>query len=292
MNNTLDMQMQNLYKQMNSILPKVIDFEYFTLNVDESSATIYKNNDFWTLSKSEVFDCIRDQYKPKIVIDVGANVGFMTVLFAKKFQDSVILSVEPNINLIPIIESNLKDNDLKNVQIINEIVGSECKKSQTFQVNNVLSVDSRVNGLTKNYSISEVEQTSIDKLLEMNKIDCSDSVFIKIDTQGFEKQVLEGATNLLNNFENYCIFMEFAPFWLEESGTDAIEFIKYLSSSYNVCEIPTHSSFFSENFLTIQSKLLKASDANNFVNYVKSLHRNQKGWCDLMIFKNKNSILK
>jgi FkbM family methyltransferase len=253
--------------------------------VDESSATIYKNNDFWSLSKSEVFDAISEKYQPKIVIDVGANVGFMTVLFSKKFKDAAIFSIEPNVNLIPIIESNLKDNDIKNVQIINKIVGSECKTSKTFQVNNVLSVDSRVNGLKGNYSVLDVEQTSIDNLLEIHGIRLEDSVFLKIDTQGFEKQVLEGAINLLNNFQRYCIVMEFAPFWLEESGTDAADFIKYLCANYSVCEIPNHSSFFSENLETIQSKLLKEGDANNFVGYVKNLSRNQKGWCDLMIFK-------
>lgn len=80
-------ELQGLYKHINRILPKVIDFDYFHLNVDESSASIYKNNDFWSISKSKMFDEIYEKYQPKIVFDVGANCGFMTLLFSKNFKN-------------------------------------------------------------------------------------------------------------------------------------------------------------------------------------------------------------
>lgn len=131
-----------------------------------------------------------------------------------------------------------------NVIVINKIVGEKCINNVSFQVNNLLSVDSRVIGLTDNFQTLNLDQVSIDYLLKVNEISFQDSVFVKIDTQGFEKSVIYGAVNFLDNFSSYVIVMEFAPFWLEASGTNPVEFLSFLCDNYNVCEVPASHNFF------------------------------------------------
>ena len=45
-----------LYKKINDILPTLIEFEQFSLKVDKSSASIYKQEDNILFSQNKIFD--------------------------------------------------------------------------------------------------------------------------------------------------------------------------------------------------------------------------------------------
>lgn len=78
---------------------------------------------------------------------------------------------------------------------------------------------------TQMQNSGDVMSTSIDLISKEYNIEKESSVFIKIDTQGYEEEVLKGMKELLNT-EQYCIVMEFAPYWLEEAGTHPDKFIR------------------------------------------------------------------
>jgi FkbM family methyltransferase len=283
---SLDTKLQQLYKKINEILPTLIEFDQFTLKVDKSGASIYKQEDQILFSQNKCFEQIHQKYSPKIVLDVGANIGFSTLVFSKFFPDAHIIAIEPNPKLIGIIQENLRNNNIENVSIVNKVVGEDPEDIVSFQINNIMSVDSRVQGLKNNYEHLTIESTSIDKIIVDFGCDNDDGIFIKIDTQGFEERVINGAKKTLTDFSNYCVMMEFAPFWLKESSTDPISFLGYLLRNYSVCEFPSRSLFFPETLEQIQKNLLIEEDAQKFVSYTENLRRNEKGWCDLMIFKN------
>ena len=83
MNHNLEKKLQNYYKEINNILPLEIDFNFFKLEVDRSGANIYRSNEVYLDSKNKIYDEIRKIYSPEYVIDVGANIGFSTILFSK-----------------------------------------------------------------------------------------------------------------------------------------------------------------------------------------------------------------
>ncbi len=286
MTDNLEKKLQALYNEINDILPTKIAFDGFSLTVDKSGATVYRSEDFILFSQNKFFQEIEHHYSPKLVIDVGANVGFSTLVFARVFPNADIISVEPNYRLIEIIKKNCKDNNINNVKILQKAVGESGNSHIAFQINNIMSVDSRVAGLTEDYEICRVEQTSIDRIVSDYGCKSNDPVFIKIDTQGFEERVISGAENTLRNFNSYCIMMEFAPFWLEQSGTDPATFLTDLCMNHHVCEMPSKTLFFHQSLEEIQQKILSKNDVDNFLKYVKALRRNDKGWTDLLIFKN------
>jgi len=285
-NHDLDKELQKLYKKINEILPTVIDFESFSLEVDKSGASIYRSEEQLLFSKNKVFKQIQKKYSPDLVIDVGANVGFSTLVFSRTFPDARIITVEPNLNLVKLIERNCQNNGVSNVQIVQKVVGENNHGNVSFQINQMMSVDSRVQGLKDNYEYCHVEETSIDQIVSDFRGAKDHSIFIKIDTQGFEERVINGAKRTLHDLSKYCVMMEFAPFWLKEAGTDPAYFLQMLCSNYNVCEFPSTTLYFHDTLDEIQRKTLSEEDAKEFTNYTRSLRKNGKGWCDLMIFRN------
>jgi FkbM family methyltransferase len=285
MDKSLDKKLQKFYREINEILPTVIDFDEFSISVDKSGASIYRSDEFYLLSKNKIFKQIYNKYNPKLVLDIGANIGFTTVLFSHCFKESQVYSYEPNQKIIEFIEKNCIDNNIKNVKIFNKAVGDCVNNKIHFQINNIMSVDSRVRGLKSDYELCTVEQTTIDQIMFESELDANEPVFIKIDTQGNEERVLSGASKFLTEFTTYCIVMEFAPFWLDQAGTDPVAFIKWICNDHNVCELPAGMQFYFDEIDNIQKRKLVESDLDEFVKYVKALRRNEKGWCDLMIYK-------
>lgn len=286
--NETKIQIQNLYKLINQNYSNQIDFDKFTLKVDETSKSIYRSNEFHLLSQSSIFHQIDEEYRPSYVIDVGANVGFSSLLFAKTFSKiKKIFSIEPNINLISLIKENFVKNNIQNFELINNVIGNKDRDSVEFQINTILSVDSRVKGLENEYEFTKsyVKEITLDTFILEKNIPKDQSIFIKIDTQGSEEYVIQGCKNTLADFNKYCVMMEFAPYWLERCDTDPVKFLKSLCSEYNICELPMTPSFYREHINEIKSKIITPNMAESFVNYTKHLSKAQKGWCDLMIFK-------
>ena len=69
--------------------------------------------------------------KPKIIFDIGANIGAASFFFAEHYPESKIYSFEPARDVLPILRKNLSC--YKNVLIINKAVKDvNNKKSKLF----------------------------------------------------------------------------------------------------------------------------------------------------------------
>ena len=119
-----------------------------------------------------------------IIIDVGAQYGDWSMLWAKKY-DSGVLALE-------LLRSNykemLKDMKLNKINIIpmNLAIGN----GQNIAVEN-----SKGMAYNRMIGYADTKTYTLDELIEPNELD-----IIKIDVEGFEYEVLEGATNLIKRF--------------------------------------------------------------------------------------------
>ena len=59
------------------------------------------------------------------IIDAGAHVGVATIYFKQRFPDAHIVAFEPNPDTYPILEHNIRQNQLRNVEIINAPLARE-----------------------------------------------------------------------------------------------------------------------------------------------------------------------
>ncbi len=140
--------------------------------------------------------------KNDLVVDVGAFIGYYTLLFARLVgSKGKVVSFEPNHKSFVILEKNVKLNKLQNI-ILEEKIVSDHKDSS---ITNEISFDDY---------FKNVEQ----------KID-----FIKIDIEGAEAQALKGMKNVLENNTKIKILTEFHPLQLKKFGTEPEDYLKLLS---------------------------------------------------------------
>lgn len=278
----LQIRLQELYKEINNILPLKLDYDIFHLHSDKSGASIYRRDEYYLLTKNNTFSTIKNIYNPNIFIDVGANIGFMSVFFNKIFNLEKTIIIEPNNKLIPIIEKNCIENQIKNYIILDKIVGDTEGIEHEFQINEMLSVDSRVSSLKESFHTIKAYETTIDEIIKNQKISYNSSVIIKIDTQGFEERVFNGMIKTLKNFNDFIVIMEFAPYWLELQNTDSNKFINTILENFNVFEMPNDTTFNKLDFFKLK---ITSTNSSQFVDHIKRLKNNGQGWTDIIITK-------
>ena len=138
------------------------------------------------------------------IVDIGTNTGMHTIPLGKMLKNNgKVIAIEPEKNNFEILKKNIKLNNLDNVIVINK--GCFSKRSTlTFYLDGVgTGGHSLVN---KNVGDEEIkiEVDSLDNILKELKIKKVD--LIKVDVEGAESDVLEGAVKTLKKFHPKIIF--------------------------------------------------------------------------------------
>ena len=150
-----------------------------------------------------------DQYNK--FLDVGANIGTYSILFAKKGMEGC--AFEPVTTNFEALSKNIALNNLtRQVKLINLALGSHIHTDVfTFVPDNTGAshLKSIKNDDVKDGGETEVKVVTLDSLIDQCGFDPEkDRVFIKIDVEGMEANVLEGAKEFLKSFPEIIIVME------------------------------------------------------------------------------------
>ncbi|MHC4477327.1 MAG: FkbM family methyltransferase [Planctomycetota bacterium] len=133
-----------------------------------------------------------------VVIDVGANIGFTSLLASVIVgKDGKVYSVEPHPRTYEFLRGNLTLNGAENVESFNCALGSE---SGTISLSDRTGDDK--NFVDRTGRAIPVDQKRLDALYVGNE----PISLLKIDVEGYEKFVIEGAAELLENVR--CIHFE------------------------------------------------------------------------------------
>lgn len=142
------------------------------------------------------------------VVDVGANIGYYTILLADKVgRDGKVYAFEPDKTNFEILKKNIELNKLKNVVAVNMAVGRNkgksklCRSEENFGDHKLYNDQS----LIPKIKTEVVKIIKLDDFLKKKKID-----LIKIDTQGWEPEVIRGAKELIKK-DKPTIFLEYSP---------------------------------------------------------------------------------
>tara|TARA_Y100000768_G_C23924341_1_gene656695 strand:+ start:306 stop:1016 length:711 start_codon:yes stop_codon:yes gene_type:complete len=158
----------------------------------------------------------------KFIFDIGGHKGESVELFCKYLDVDKIISFEPIFDNFNVLVR--KSNYLKkkyNIEIINEnfACGENKMVKEIFKPINETSSSTlkKINyeskyfkkkdfvlGLKNKVEIIKINQISLNDYVERNLIKKID--FVKIDTEGFELEVLKGLKNSINNIS--CILFE------------------------------------------------------------------------------------
>ena len=151
--------------------------------------------------------------KNDIVVDVGANIGYYTLLMAK--IGAIVNSYEPALDNFKLLQKNVQQNNFsQNITLHNKAVSNFIGTSKLYlQKNNTGGHQLGFDPFQTNNSI-EVPVTKIN----LDKID-----FAKIDVEGSELNVLKGMKVLPKK-----LLIEFSPQKLQNIGTKLDDFFKFI----------------------------------------------------------------
>lgn len=160
-----------------------------------------------------------------LVVDVGANIGYFTCLAASLVGPSGrVLAFEPDPANIARLESNLALNGLANVTIVPQ-PASDRPGEVTFFLNsdssggNALWDPARFPGNRQSAQERKpqtLQATTLDA--EIARLGGRLPKLVKIDTEGAEQKVLEGAPRLLGNAAVPFVVAELHLFGLAQLG--------------------------------------------------------------------------
>jgi FkbM family methyltransferase len=151
------------------------------------------------------FDCLHlleDVYQGKkdlVFFDIGANIGQTSIKFVSRFIKPQIYSFEPVKDTFALLTQNLKA--YPSVRTYQLAMGETPGKMEIYH-----RKDTQLNSLVpalnefekNNQSTSEIiEITTVDEFVKTNNI--AKIHVLKSDTEGFEKEVIEGAKGMLNH---------------------------------------------------------------------------------------------
>ena len=176
-----------------------------------------------------------------LAIDIGANLGCHS-LFMSKFVGSTgrVFAFEPDPRNLSDFKKNLSLNDIANINLF-EIAVSNRKGKVNIVSSNLDGGWSAVSiGENDNFENSElimdIPTSSLDEIVKWNKVRLA-----KIDVEGYEGEVLDGAENIINQQLVDFWIIEYAPHCLSKFGEDQWSIRNRFKSSGYDCFVLTRS---------------------------------------------------
>jgi FkbM family methyltransferase len=137
--------------------------------------------------------------KNDVMVDVGANIGYYTMLLAKRAKK--VYALEPDKEIFAILKKNVEANNLKNVVLLN-CAASDKKETKYLVKDKENFGNSRLSD-KKGEMVNCLRLDDI--LVNEQKISA-----IKIDVQGWEPAVIEGAKKVIER-DYPTLFLEYTP---------------------------------------------------------------------------------
>ena len=127
--------------------------------------------------------------KESVFYDIGANVGFYSLLASKLVFPGKVYAFEPVAENVRYIQRHLTLNDIRNVEVL-ELAICDQVGTSTFQ-----EEETRAMGHLKAEGNTRVQTTTLDALLQAQLIDPPH--YIKMDIEGAELTALHGARDCI-----------------------------------------------------------------------------------------------
>jgi FkbM family methyltransferase len=172
----------------------------------------YLNSDF--LSSAEQSLLTEYSFPEGDVFDVGAHIGFISLLMARRYPDRIVHAFEASPSTHASLIANLKLNGISNVRAYQAAVADyegslEFNADPRYRATNSIALESDTHKVL-------VPCVTIDNFVRRQNI--NQIALLKIDVEGYEAVVLKGAEETLKNI--HMVFYEVCPSNNRKAGTD------------------------------------------------------------------------
>jgi FkbM family methyltransferase len=188
---------------------------------------IYYN--IFNLGTEKLFNQIQNK---QTIIDVGANLGYYTLNFAKKNPDGNIIAFEPYHVNHNVLTENVSLNKFKNISCFQMGLGASNTTSHLSRINDRNLGMVQINNNQIHNNTNSINITTLDYFLTQENISQID--LIKVDIEGYEYEFLKGAEQTLKSFFP-TLFIEICDKNLRKYNTtpnQVIDFLENLGYDY------------------------------------------------------------
>tara|TARA_B100000965_G_scaffold368563_1_gene355339 strand:+ start:5467 stop:6339 length:873 start_codon:yes stop_codon:yes gene_type:complete len=170
--------------------------------------TNWRVDNFFTKEPETIEWINKFSNKDEIIFwDIGANIGIYSLYAALKHKNIQVTSFEPSTSNLRVLTRNISINNLNNkISVFNNPLTNKPNKILTMKETNFIEGGAfNTFGEEINFEGKKIDSkmeyriygTSINYILEKNILNIPD--YIKIDVDGIEHLILDGASNYLNN---------------------------------------------------------------------------------------------
>lgn len=167
--------------------------------------------------------------KGDIVLDIGAHIGYYTLIMAKLVgKEGKVFAFEPEPSNYKILQKNVEINSYHNV-----VLEKKAAADRNGIIDLYLSLDS--SGMHRIYPSKhckdkiQINSLKLDNYFQNSKF-LNKIGLIKIDVEGAEFNVLKGTIEILKNNKKIKLLLEFIPDSIKECGNQPIELVEFLIS--------------------------------------------------------------
>jgi len=200
--------------------------------------------------KIETQFIMRDIKKGTIVLDIGANIGYYTLILAKLVgKKGKVFAFEPEPENFQLLKKNIEINGYQNVICENIAISNQNGEIDLY-------FSERSIGQHKIYQSSMVSENSIRvKSITLDQyfgdLDMKDKIsFIKIDTEGAEYCVINGMKSLLGSNKKLKIMLEFDPIQIKDARTQPKDLLNLLrENGFNFSHVNPKKQIFEKSNL-------------------------------------------
>lgn len=192
--------------------------EGFTIRLDPTDKVITQaiiRDGIWEKAETEV---IKSLLRPgDTFIDVGANVGWYTLVASKAVGDrGRVIAFEPAPGSLEVLVRNVKENGVRNTKVEGKALSNKPGKLR-LHIGATNKGHNSILGSTATDGFVDVEAVTLDDYLRT--VDGRVRL-IKIDTEGAEGFILEGMRETFDRNPQMKVVMEYHPSLMRQAGFD------------------------------------------------------------------------
>ena len=160
-----------------------------------------------------------------VVLDIGANIGYYTLLAAKLVgAEGSVHAFEPDPDNFALLQKNVRHNNYQNVVLENRAVSDRNGKIELFKAGDNWGGHSIYDAADRSSHIT-VDVIALDDFFKDGPTAIN---LVKMDIEGAEVGALQGMIHLFGRHESIKLFTEFSPVALKKSGSSAEEYLDLL----------------------------------------------------------------
>jgi len=185
-----------VFPELRSFPRKMTNFDY-TMRCDLRESVFYPLGKYGQYPHARGEEIVVSQLaRPDwTVLDVGANIGYLAAMFSRLCPSGRVYAFEPAPKCAPYITAVA--NDFPNLEFIPKACGAKSGIVH-FQQRQMLDTS----GISESGDI-EVEVTTVDDWCAQRGVRPS---FLKIDAEGFDESVIDGAMSTLSRDRPFVMF--------------------------------------------------------------------------------------